>query len=709
MNKYDSILCLKKPKLLKYTAVNNRGKTLANLKSSINHSSFIDKIDKKNKSSHSVIDFPESKKSKIKQKKKTRGRLYIGEDTSIVADNLGSDVASGINFIRASKSSKNKKGVKSKNPHIDTVFTEENSGTNEIYLSDLLTVQDLADKLHVPSADIIKWLFLQGISATINQLLDISTSTLVAEHYSFTVLKNTVKDCTLSKLKRGQNGKSRAPVITLLGHVDHGKTALLRAIRQDSSMVQEAGNITQAIGSYEVLIDNDPVVTKLIFLDTPGHEAFAGMRERGANITDLVLLVVAADDGLKPQTIEAISYIQARSLPVVVAINKIDKTEADLDKVRNQLSALGITDRNIDGYSVIVGVSALNHSNIDSLLSSIIALSKSQNLKSDPSVSAEGAILESYLDKQRGPVAQLLVQNGTLAIGDVVVAGNFYGRVKAINDSLSRKVKSIESVSVASILCFTQVPSAGLFFKVVDDEKMAKALVSSSTKADHFTALNSRISLDDASPKSAKKIVKQVNLIIKTAAQGSIDAIMRALSCLPQEKVQINLLLAASGEVSLKDIELAYTSNSLILAFGLHVLPTILRRAEKRGVAISLFNVIYDLIDYVESRMLQFVDIDYEKQILGSAEVKNLFAVNKGIVAGCFIESGKLKKKSQFQVRRGGQNIYSGFIDSIKRIKEDVDEVSEGNECGVMCKDYNYWEIGDLLECYDLKPLEKAL
>lgn len=711
MNKHESILRLIGPKLLSNTSIYGIAvvnKTAVNIKHPSDQAPYADKIDSSNSLPYKTVSILDTKKNKTKQKKKAKTRLYIKKDVSGLIDDLGRDFDSA-NLIRSNKNTKDQEDI-GYNSAQSVSCLKERSVVNEIRLSPLLTVQELADKISVPSTDIIKWLFLQGISVTINQLLDISISTLVAEHYSFNVLrKDSIDEVAASSITPSQEGRSRAPIITILGHVDHGKTALLQAIRKDDCLIREAGDITQSIGSYEVLISDDNDFSKLIFLDTPGHEAFASMRKRGASITDLAVLVVSADDGLKPQTLEAIEYIQRNNLPFLVAINKIDKPEADVLKVKDQLSTLSIEDESVDGNSTIIHVSALTGQNIDSLLSAIIALSKAQNLKSDPSVYAEGVILEAHLSKKKGPVAQLLVKNGTLHVGDILVAGRLYGKVKAITGMLNQKMNAVESVALADTLCFTEVPEAGLLFKVAPSEKAAKALISKHPRHDGFTALNARISLDDLGQKGPKKIIKQINLILKTASQGAIDAVMHTLIRLPQEKVQINLLFAASGEVSLKDIELAYASNSLISVFGLSVPSSIMHAAEKRGVHVAVFHVIYDLVDYIQNYMLEFIDLDYEKQILGYAKVKNLFAINKGIAAGCSVENGKLKKESHFQIKRFDQIIYAGIIDSLKILKDDVDEVSEGSECGVMCKEYSCWEIGDLLECYMLNPLEKTL
>lgn len=716
-NKYESILYLKNPKLLSdISEVASGGIEIPNI---VESTSYHVKSEKKNKVTFKTVEVLDNKKNKVKHKKKARTKIHIDKHFSSAGEDIEFNELKAVPFVKTVKNLKLKKNNKIKinlksSTNIDQgnlSIVSENSNVREIYINDLLTVKELSIKLNVHSTEIIKWLFLQGISVTINQLLDVSISTLIAKHYNFTILKkDDLPNVVIQNKQSTAQGRSRAPVIILLGHVDHGKTTLLHAIKSDNKLILEAGNITQAIGSYEVFLDNANGVNKLIFIDTPGHEAFVTMRKRGAEITDIIILVVAADDGLKPQTIEAIKHIQSRQLPFIVAINKIDKPEASVNNVKQQLSKYSIYDQDFDSGHCIIGVSALTGQNIDLLLSSLIKLSKTQQLKSDPLQLAEGTILEAHLDKQRGPVAQLLVQNGTLKLGDVIVAANFYGKVKAIHNSLDNKVLSLESTSLANVLCFASVPPIGILFKVVPDEKMAKALVSNYTGDNHISSLlNTRIALDDVYKKGNKSILKQVNIIIKTDVQGSIDAVIHTLSSIPQEKVQINLLLVASGEISLKDIQLASTSNSIILAFNLNVSSNILSQAQKEGLILEKFKVIYDLLDYVKSHMLTLVDIEYEKQILGNAVVKNIFTINKGVVAGCFITHGKLKKNVYFNVTRKNEIQYIGIIDSLKRLKEDAEEVFVNNECGVMCKDYHLWQIEDNLEAYELKPLDKIL
>nr|YP_010728665.1 translation initiation factor 2 [Phymatolithon calcareum]WEA76791.1 translation initiation factor 2 [Phymatolithon calcareum] len=717
-SKHESILYLKNPKLL-YDTIEDSSNNLEIEIPDILNPSYNLKNEKKNKSSFKTLETIEGKKNKLKQKKKVRSKIHLDKDFSDTVEDLELNAIRSLPFIRPPKNPKSKKNNKHK--IIDSYSLESNivntktilpvNYSKQIYLGDLLTVQELAEKLNIPSTEIIKWLFLQGISVTINQSLDLSISTLIAEHYSFIVLQEKNKPNVFKSDKHTQTkGETRSPVVTLFGHVDHGKTTLLNAIRKSNQVDKEAGNITQAIGSYEILLDDNQKTKKFIFLDTPGHEAFISMRKRGAEITDLAILVVSADDGLKPQTIEAIEHIQKRKLPFIVAINKIDKIESNIDKVKKQLLAFNINSQDTGGSVPMIAVSATTGENISLLLSALFSLSETQNLKSDPSQLAEGIILEAYLDKQRGPVAKILIQNGTLCIGNIMVTGSNYGKVKAITDSNNCKVVSIKSTALAEVLGFPSVPEIGLLFEVVQDEKIAK-LQSSSYIALKTTSnsLNTRIALEAMSTNGSKCVVKQVNIIIKTDLQGSIDPIMNAFSKISQEKVQINILSASSGEISLKDIQLASTSNSIILAFNTNVPSNILSNAENGGIIVRQFNVIYDLVDYVKDYMLTFVEIEYVKEVLGHAEVRSLFFINKGVVAGCFVLDGKLKRNEYISVIRKNQIVYNGLLDSLKRVKEDVEEVFASNECGLMCKEYNLWQLSDRIEAYILRPLEKTL
>lgn len=719
INKYDSILSLKNPKLFLDGWIDS---SIDDVVVDVNHvnnlSIYHSKNDKKSKTSFNSSNIIDNKQNNLRQKKKLKIKMQVNKRFDDISDDLtGFKHLEPVRVLKNIKNLKVKKNIKSKvdivNDYQLASDTKVNAGSlKTIYLNNLLTIKELSNILNVPSVDIIKWLFLQGVSVTINQILDTSTCTLIAKQYGFTVLKKHEQLDTMFQVKQKNSyGKLRAPVVTILGHVDHGKTTLLQAMKAGNKLKPEFGNITQEIGAYEIDLNSNHVINKLIFIDTPGHEAFVGMRTTGIDITDIAILVVSADDGLKSQTIEAIENLQLRKVPFIIVINKIDKDTANIDQVKNQLTKYGILDDKLSNNYQIIPVSALTGKNIPFLLLNLLEFSRKKRLKSDLSQLAEGTIIEAYLDKQRGVVVHLLVQNGTLKKGDIVVAGNTFGKIKAISNSLNDQVSTIESVSLAKLLCFSSIPSTGITFKVVKNEEQARYLVStySNTNSSSLSMLNKRLSLDYVSQKSNKTFLKRVNFIIKTNTQGSIDAIITSLLKIPQDKVQINLLSVASGLVSLKDIQLASTSNSTILAFNINVSAHIVNTAEKINITIRKFKIIYDLLDYVKSHMLSFVEQDYEKQIIGKAIVKNIFAINKGLVAGCLILDGKLKKNSYLNIKRKDKVIYNGNIDSLKRLKEDIDEVFVGNECGVMCRDYNMWQIDDLIESYELKPLGKFL
>lgn len=700
---------------------------------------FATKFDKKNKNTPRLENDIENKKKKIKQKKKIRNKIILDNDESFIEDHgiitNSSKNPTNISLLRPSKLKKQKRKHKVRQDLLNSLssaISKPNSKSlkainlnnrnenkelikKEIILDGPLTIQQLADKLMVPEAAIITWLFLQGISVTINQVVDISIASQVAIHYDFNILdSSTSQQAIVSKdhdtSNSIKNGTKRAPIIAIFGHVDHGKTTLLDSIRKTNLVAAEVGGITQAIAGYEVEWEYLSVVEKLVFLDTPGHQAFTSMRLRGAEVTDLAILVVAADDGLKPQSIEAIDHIIDRQIPYVVAINKIDKQNTDINKIKEQLATYKIVDKNCGGNSHIIEVSALTGKNIDILLSVICELSEQQALKADLNSLAEGKILEAHLDKQAGPIANLVIRNGTLNVGDIVVSGNISGRIKVIIDSFGAKINHAKPSAIVNVLGFPFVPQAGLDFQVAQDDKNAKQLISTNYSINRSynisKLLNTRITLDSCSSKSN---LKQINLILKADTQGSIEAILNSFSQIPQDKVQINILSANSGSVFDRDIDLAITSKSIILGFNIQVSSSIYKTAEKSDIIISNFEVIYDLLDYVKQYMLSLVDIEYDKVEIGKATVQTVFHINKGTVAGCVVNSGKLKKNAHIMIYRNQDLIHNGLLSSLKRVKDDVNEVIVGNECGVMCKNYNEWVKFDIVEAYELIQTEKFL
>nr|QOS04611.1 translation initiation factor 2 [Sarcopeltis skottsbergii] len=699
---------------------------------------FTPKFEKKNRGSSRSETNIEDKKNKIKIKKKVRSQMILDNDEIFIEDHKlipnSNEDSVKISLPKLSKQKKQKKKIKVKHNLLKNI--SENSSSNEEYLQATkisndyfdqnvakkeiiicspLTIEQLAYKLNVPEAAIITWLFLQGISVTINQVVDISIASRVASHYNFTILNSSTD--YLINTKDGNktqiniiNGQKRAPIIVIFGHVDHGKTTLLDGIRKTNIVSHEAGGITQSIAGYEVKHQSFSTTEQLVFLDTPGHQAFSSMRLRGAQVSDIAILIVAADDGLKPQTIEVIDYIMSNQIPYIVAINKIDKLDLNITKIREQLATYNIIDQSWGGNSTIVEISALTGENIDLLLHQICELSNKLSLKSDIKSLAQGTILESYLDKQVGAVANIVIRNGTLKIGDTIVSGNIYGRIKAITDSFGSKMNHAQASSVVNICGFPSVPEAGLDFQIVQSEKNSKNLINeyiNKYKESNITKiLNKRITLDSFSNKSR---LKQVNLIIKADTQGSIEAIINSLSQISQDKVQLNILSATSGCMSRKDIDLAIASKSVIIGFNTQLESNICKLATQLGINLKNFEVIYDLLDYLKEYMLNLMDIEYHKVEIGEATIQTVFHINKGIVAGCIVNQGKLKKKAHIVIYRNQELTYTGTLDSLKQMKDDIDEVVEGNECGVMCNSYNDFMKSDIIKAYELIQTQKFL
>ncbi|CCP38168.1 translation initiation factor 2 (plastid) [Chondrus crispus] len=697
-------------------------------------SDFTPKFEKKHKNSSRSESNIEDKKNKTKIKKKARSQMILDNDEIFIDDhklipNSNKDSVN-ISLPKLSKQKKQKKKIKVKKNLLKDISDNINLNTEclqdakinhnhldknivkkEIIIDSPLTIEQLAYKLNVPEAAIITWLFLQGVSVTINQVVDISIASQVASHYDFTILDSSIHTKENHKNKIDIiNGQKRAPIVVIFGHVDHGKTTLLDSIRKTNTVSHEVGGITQSIIGYEVEHQYFATKEQLVFLDTPGHQAFSSMRLRGAQVSDVAILLVAADDGLKKQTIEAIDYIMNNQIPYIVAINKTDKLDLNLSIVREQLANYNIVDQNMYGNSNIIEISALTGKNIDLLLNQICELSNKLSLKSDNNSLAQGTILESYLDKQMGAVANIVIKNGALKVGHTIVSGNTYGRIKAIMDHTGSKINYAIASSVVNIYGFPSIPEAGLHFQVIKSEKNSKYLINKyihkHTESNINKSLNKRITLDSCSNKSR---LKQVNLIIKADTQGSIEAIINSLAQIPQDKVQLNILSATSGCICHKDIDLATTSKSAIIGFNTNIETTISKLAKKLDLNIQKFEVIYDLLEYLQDYMLNLMDIEYDKVEIGEAIIKTVFHVNKGMVAGCIVNRGKLKRNAHIVIYRDKELLYKGKLDSLKHMKDNIDEVLEGNECGVMCNNYNDFIKFDIIKAYELIKVQKVL
>ncbi len=584
---------------------------------------------------------------------------------------------------------------------------------------DNLTVQELADKLSLESSEIIKSLFFKGITATVTQSLDLATIETVAEEFGVPVLQDDIQEAaekTVDMIESDDidNLIRRPPVITVMGHVDHGKTSLLDSIRESRVASGEAGGITQHIGAYQVEFEHESQKKKLTFLDTPGHEAFTAMRARGTKVTDVAVLVVAADDGCRPQTLEAISHARAAKVPIVVAINKIDKEGASPDRVKQELSEKDLIAEDWGGDTVMVPVSAIKKQNIDKLLEMILLVSEVEDLQANPDRFAKGTVIEAHLDKAKGPVATLLVQNGTLKSGDVLAAGSVLGKIRAMVDEHGNRIKEAGPSFPVEALGFSEVPTAGDEFEVYPDEKTGRAIVGERATDARATKLaqqmaSRRVSLSSLSTQANDGELKELNLILKADVQGSVEAILGSLEQLPKNEVQVRVLLSAPGEITETDIDLAAASGSVIIGFNTSLASGAKRAADANDVDVREYEVIYKLLEDIQLAMEGLLEPDLVEESLGQAEVRATFAVGKGAIAGCYIQTGKLQRNCSLRVIRSEKVIFEGNLDSLKRAKDDVKEVNTGFECGVGCDKFSSWIEGDVIEAFKFVTKKRTL
>ena len=584
---------------------------------------------------------------------------------------------------------------------------------------DNLTVQELADKLSLESSEIIKSLFFKGIVATVTQSLDLATIETVAEEFGVPVLQDDIQEAAEKTVDMIESEDidsliKRPPVITVMGHVDHGKTSLLDSIRESRVASGEAGGITQHIGAYQVEFEHESKKKKLTFLDTPGHEAFTAMRARGTKVTDVAVLVVAADDGCRPQTLEAISHARAAKVPIVVAINKIDKEGASPERVKQELSEKDLIAEDWGGDTVMVPVSAIKKQNIDKLLEMILLVSEVEDLQANPDRSAKGTVIEAHLDKAKGPVATLLVQNGTLKSGDVLAAGSVLGKIRAMVDEHGNRIKEAGPSFPVEALGFSEVPTAGDEFEVYSDEKTARTIVGDRASDARATKLaqqmaSRRVSLSSLSTQANDGELKELNLILKADVQGSVEAILGSLEQLPKNEVQVRVLLSAPGEITETDIDLAAASGSVIIGFNTSLASGAKRAADANDVDIREYEVIYKLLEDIQLAMEGLLEPDLVEESLGKAEVRATFAVGKGAIAGCYIQTGKLQRNCSLRVIRTDKVIFEGNLDSLKRSKDDVKEVNTGFECGVGCDKFSSWIEGDVIKAFKFVTKKRTL
>lgn len=607
------------------------------------------------------------------------------------------------------KNNKSKKNNKNNKPQNEVAETKEMP--SKITYQEGITVGELAEKLNVESAGIIKKLFLLGIMANINQSLDEETLELIADDYGVEIEKEVVVDeedlsIYFDDETDDSDAIERPAVVTIMGHVDHGKTTLLDSIRNTKVTEGEAGGITQHIGAYQ--IENSG--KKITFLDTPGHAAFTTMRARGAQVTDITILVVAADDGVMPQTIEAINHAKEAEVPTIVAVNKIDKPTANPDRVMQELTEYGLIPEDWGGDTIFVPLSALSGDGIDDLLEMIGLVAEVQELKANPNKQAVGTVIEAELDKSRGPAASLLVQNGTLNVGDAIVVGNTYGRIRAMVNDLGKRIKSAGPSTPVEITGINDVPLAGDRFVVFGDEKQARRIGEARHEASVIQQRqeSKNVSLDNLFEQMKQGEMKDLNVIIKGDVQGSVEALAASLMKIDVEGVNVRIIHTAVGAINESDVTLANASNGIIIGFNVRPDAGAKRAAEAENVDMRLHRVIYNVIEEIESAMKGLLDPEFEEQVIGQAEVRQTFKVSKvGTIAGSYVTEGKITRNAGVRVIRDGIVLFEGELDTLKRFKDDAKEVAQGYECGITIEKYNDLKEGDIIEAFEMVEIQR--
>jgi len=578
-----------------------------------------------------------------------------------------------------------------------------------ITLPESISVKDLGQKLGVSGTDLIKQLMKIGIMASLTQSIDYDIATIVAEEYGVKVQPemDLAETIFAETPEDPENLVPRPPVVTIMGHVDHGKTTLLDSIRETKVTATEAGGITQHIGAYQIVY-KDRAIT---FLDTPGHEAFTAMRSRGAKVTDIAVLVVAANDGVMPQTVEAINHAKAADVPIIVAINKTDLPAANPDRVKQELTEHGLVVEEWGGDTIAVSVSALQGKGIDELLEMILLVAEMEELKANPHRPARGTVIDAQLDKGRGPVATVLISTGTLRVGDSFVVGNVCGRVRAMIDDQGKTIPEARPSQPVEVLGISDVPAAGDIFVVVEDEQTARqvAAIQQGKQRERDLSKTSRVTLDDLFQKIQEGEVKELNLVIKADVQGSVEAVRASLEKLSTDEVRVKIIHQAVGAVSESDVLLAAASNAIIIGFNVRPEPNAKKAAERDGVDIRLYRIIYNLLDDMKAAMAGLLDPEFEEEVLGQAEVRQTFKVPSGTVAGCYVTEGKITRSAEVRVLRDNVIVHEGKIASLKRFKDDVREVAHGYECGIGVERFNDIKEGDVIEAFIMKRIERTL
>ncbi|MGL5151191.1 MAG: translation initiation factor IF-2 [Clostridium sp.] len=631
-----------------------------------------------------------------------KAEVLDGSKKSLVdqyEDELAEEVNKGIN-----KKKKTKKQLEKEKQEAEEARIAEGV---LVHIGETITVKELADKIGKPHNDVIRTLIFTGVMAGLNQEIDYATAEKVCEKYEILVEKEEVKS-ELEDLEieadEEENLVKRPPIVTVMGHVDHGKTSLLDAIRKDKVTESEAGGITQHIGAYTVTLNGEEIT----FLDTPGHEAFTAMRARGAQVTDIVILVVAADDGIMPQTKEAINHCKAAEVPMIVAINKIDRPGANLDRVKQELTEFGLVSEDWGGDTICVPVSAKMGENIGTLLEMVLLTAEMLELKANPERNAKGTVIEAKLDKGRGSVASLLVQNGTLSVGDSIVVGSTYGRIRAMFDDTGKKITSAGPSIPVEILGLSEVPAAGDRFFKVKDEKSARNMAEIRKEKVREEQLKSthRVSLEGLYDQIKEGKVKELGAIVKADVQGSVEAIRQSLEKLSTDDVKVRVIHGAVGAITETDITLASASNAIMIGFNVRPDGNAVVAADREGIDIKTYRIIYDAIEDVKSAMIGMLDPEYKEVVLGKAEVRETYKIsNVGTIAGCYVLDGKLQRNADVRVIRDGIVIFESKLASLKRFKDDVKEAAAGYECGLSVEKFNDIKEGDILEAYVMEAI----
>ncbi|MBE7713236.1 MAG: translation initiation factor IF-2 [Cyanobacteria bacterium SIG26] len=599
--------------------------------------------------------------------------------------------------------------------------TEEIEEVKQIVVNQAMTISELSEKIKKTPAEIVKFLMLNGVMATVNQLIDVDVIKKVCAEYDLEVLEEDLDAFIEQELEKEEKAKAlsevdkkllkkRAPVISIMGHVDHGKTTLLDSIRASKHKIvaTEVGGITQSIGAYTVYL-GDKDEKKIVFLDTPGHEAFTEMRARGAKATDIAILVVAADDGIMPQTIEAINHAKAAEIPIIVAVNKIDKPGANPDKVLQQLTEHGLVPEDWGGDTITVRVSALQGTGIDELLEYILLVADVQDLKANPKAQASGVVVEANLDKGKGPVATLLVQNGTLHAGNCIVVGTACGRVRALLSDSGERISKAEPSTPVEVLGLSEVPQAGDYFEVVKNEKEMKAIITERKEKERDKRLEAMLPAHIRRESVAgDEAIPQLNLIIKANTHGAAEAVAQSIAQVESKEITTKIIHVGVGDISEADVMLASASNALILGFTVKEDSNALASAEREGVTIKKYDIIYQLLEDIERTLISLLEPEIKEVELGKAEVRQVFTIGKtNKIAGCYVLEGKIVRSKDAVLIRNGEEIFRGAIDQLKRFKDDVKEVAQGFECGISFSKFNDIQEGDIIEVSTKEEVER--